>query len=62
MFKTLFKNDSTYRKFGVHRPRSPNPDRIAQARWFDGEITIDQAINEALRHFGLPGLQEPVRG
>jgi hypothetical protein len=36
MFKTLYKNDGTYRKFGVHRPRSPNPDRIAQARWFDG--------------------------
>ena len=36
--------------------------RELQARWIDGEITIDQAINEALRHFGLPGLQEPVRG
>jgi hypothetical protein len=36
MFKTLFKNDGTYRKFGVHRPRSPNPDQIAKARWFDG--------------------------
>ena len=41
----------------------PSPlTRELQARWFDGEITIDQAINEALRHFGLPGLQEPVRG
>ena len=41
----------------------PSPlTRELQARWFDGEITIDQAINEALRHFGLPGLQETVRG
>lgn len=41
----------------------PTPlTRELQVRWIDGEITIDQAINEALRHFGLPGLQEPVRG
>ena len=26
------------------------------------KISMKQAINEALRHFGLPGLQEPVRG
>lgn len=36
LFKTLFKNDGTYRKLGVHRPRNPDPERIAQARWFDG--------------------------
>ena len=36
LFKTLFRNDGTYRKFGVHRPRSPHPDRIGSARWFDG--------------------------
>ncbi len=36
MFKTLFRNDGTYRKLGVHRPRSPQPDRLDQARWFDG--------------------------
>ncbi len=36
MFKTLFKNDGTYRKLGVHRPRNPDPDRISGARWFDG--------------------------
>nr|WP_050522297.1 glycosyltransferase family 2 protein [Pseudorhodobacter wandonensis] len=34
MFKTLFRNDASYQKLGVHRPRSPqNTD--AQ-RWFDG--------------------------
>lgn len=36
MIKTLFRNDATYRKLGVHRPRNPDPDRIEQARWFDG--------------------------
>jgi hypothetical protein len=36
LFKTLFRNDGTYRKLGVHRPRSPDPARIATARWFDG--------------------------
>lgn len=37
MFKTLHRNDGTYRKLGVHRPRDPDPDRLADARWFDGE-------------------------
>ncbi|WP_137700224.1 glycosyltransferase family 2 protein [Marimonas lutisalis] len=37
MFKTLFRNDGTYAKLGVHRPRSPDHDRLHQARWFDGE-------------------------
>lgn len=37
MFKTLYRNDGTYRKLGVHRPRNPDPDRIDNARWFDGE-------------------------
>lgn len=36
LFKTLFRNNGTYRKFGVHRPRAPDPDRVTQARWFDG--------------------------
>ncbi|SFU05321.1 glycosyltransferase family 2 protein [Sedimentitalea nanhaiensis] len=37
MFKTLFRNDGTYRKLGVHRPRNPVPERLSAARWFDGE-------------------------
>lgn len=36
LFKTLFQNDRTYRKLGVHRPKSPDPDRIDAQRWFDG--------------------------
>ena len=36
MFKTLFRNDGTYRKLGVHRPRSADKARLADARWVDG--------------------------
>ncbi|WP_299023696.1 glycosyltransferase family 2 protein [uncultured Sulfitobacter sp.] len=39
MFKTLYRNDNTYRKPGVHRPRDINDKKIAQARWFDGNGT-----------------------
>ncbi|WP_415183947.1 glycosyltransferase family 2 protein [Phaeovulum sp.] len=35
-FKTLFRNDGTYRKLGVHRPRNPAPDGLTRQRWFDG--------------------------
>lgn len=37
MFKTLYRNDGTYRKPGVHRPRDPDETRLALARWFDCE-------------------------
>lgn len=41
----------------------PSPlTRELQARWIDGEITIDQAINDARRHFGLPDLPEARQG
>lgn len=33
-----------------------------QARWIDGEISIDQAINEARRSYGLPDLPETGQG
>lgn len=36
LFKTLVKNDGSYGKLGVHRPRSPAEDRMAGQRWFDG--------------------------
>ncbi|SLN38645.1 hypothetical protein ROJ8625_01785 [Roseivivax jejudonensis] len=36
MFKTLYRNDGTYRKPGVHRPRRPDPARVDAARWADG--------------------------
>ena len=37
MFKTLYRNDGTYRGPGVHRPRAPDTSRLDSARWFDGE-------------------------
>jgi hypothetical protein len=36
MFKTLYRNDGTYRKPGVHRPRDPDRAKLDGARWFDG--------------------------
>lgn len=36
LFKTLFRNDGTYRKLGVHRPRNPDPARLSAQRWYDG--------------------------
>ena len=36
MFKTLYRNDGTYAKPGVHRPRAPDPDRIEGYDWYDG--------------------------
>ncbi len=35
MFKTLYRNDGIYAKLGVHRPRSPDLERLDEARWFD---------------------------
>jgi len=37
MFKTLYRNDGTYRKPGVHRPRDAVDAKMQDARWFDGE-------------------------
>ncbi|MFL4470895.1 glycosyltransferase family 2 protein [Tateyamaria armeniaca] len=36
MFKTLYANDGTYAKPGVHRPRSLDAARLDKAVWFDG--------------------------
>ena len=36
MFKTLYRNDGTYKKPGVHRPRDSNDKKLEHARWFDG--------------------------
>ena len=37
MFKTLYRNDGTYRGLGVHRPRDPDATRLDRAQWYDGE-------------------------
>jgi hypothetical protein len=36
LFKTLVRNDGSYAKLGVHRPRAPVAERMAEQRWFDG--------------------------
>jgi len=36
LFKTLLRNDGTYGRPGVHRPRAPDPARVEQAVWVDG--------------------------
>lgn len=36
LFKTLVRNDGSYGKLGVHRPRAPDEARLAGQRWFDG--------------------------
>ena len=36
LFKTLVRNDGSYGKLGVHRPRAPVEGRMAGQRWFDG--------------------------
>lgn len=36
MFKTLYRNDGTYRKPGVHRPRDLDNSKVDRAQWVDG--------------------------
>jgi hypothetical protein len=57
MFKTLYANDGTYGKPGVHRPRSPNAERLAQARWYDshGRALDDQfKTRRIFSNYGQP--------
>nr|WP_246594322.1 glycosyltransferase family 2 protein [Mameliella sediminis] len=46
MFKTLYRNDGTYAKLGVHRPRAPDKARLGRAKWFDSE---GRALDEQFR-------------
>ncbi|KEJ89473.1 glycosyltransferase family 2 protein [Sulfitobacter donghicola] len=50
MFKTLYRNDGTYKKPGVHRPRDLNEKKKADARWFDsnGEPLPEQFVNKRI--------------
>ena len=48
LFKTLFRNDGSYTKLGVHRPRQPGADRSRDIRWFDGSgRELGQAFHTA---------------
>lgn len=35
-FKTIYRNDGTFRRLGVHRPKHLAPGRAAGLDWFDG--------------------------
>ncbi|TNF23071.1 MAG: glycosyltransferase family 2 protein [Rhodobacteraceae bacterium] len=37
MFKTLYRNDGSYRQLGVHRPRGLKPEQRDKVAWFDCE-------------------------
>ncbi len=57
MFKTLYLNDGTYKKPGVHRPRSPDKERLAAARWYDshGRALDDQfKTRRIFSNYGQP--------
>jgi len=57
MFKTLYANDGTYGKPGVHRPRSPDHDMLEHARWYDshGRVLDDQfKTRRIFSNYGRP--------
>jgi len=57
MFKTLYRNDGTYAKPGVHRPRAPDKARLGAARWFDGEgreLDAEFATRRIFSPYGRP--------
>ncbi|MGH1367294.1 MAG: glycosyltransferase family 2 protein [Maritimibacter sp.] len=37
MFKTLYRNNGSYKKLGVHRPRAPVNGRVQATKWWDGQ-------------------------
>lgn len=55
MFKTLFRNDGSYRKLGVHRPRSPDPGRLEAQCWIDGSGRPLPTGTRNGRLFSAPG-------
>lgn len=55
LFKTLFRNDGSYGKLGVHRPRAPDKARMAAQRWFDGSGRELPAAFHTGRIFTDPG-------
>jgi hypothetical protein len=60
MFKTLYRNDGTYRKLGIHRPRSPVANRLEAARWFDGEgrpLDDQFKVKRIFSNFGQPNFR-----
>lgn len=57
MFKTLYRNDGTYRKPGVHRPRGLDETKLERSRWFDshGRALDDQfKTRRIFSNYGRP--------
>ena len=49
LFKTLFKVNGAYSKFGVHRPRGADKARLKDELWFDGSGRVLPAAFHASR-------------
>ncbi|TLP67684.1 glycosyltransferase family 2 protein [Parasedimentitalea maritima] len=60
MFKTLYRNNGTYSKVGVHRPRSPDHTRLRDYRWFDcegRELGPDFKTKRLFSDYGRPNFK-----
>lgn len=55
LFKTLFRNDGSYGKLGVHRPRAPVAGRLGAQRWFDGSGRPLPPLYHRAKLFTPPG-------
>lgn len=55
MFKTLFRDDGSYGRLGIHRPRQPDRARIGAQRWFDGSGRELPAAFHRQRVFSILG-------
>jgi hypothetical protein len=55
MFKTLYRNDGSYRRPGVHRPLGPDAGRIEAQHWVDGSGRPLPAAFRTTRVFTDPG-------
>lgn len=55
LFKTLVRNDGSYGKLGVHRPRAPRAERLPTQRWFDGSGRLLPSVFHQKRIFSDVG-------
>lgn len=55
MFKTLFRDDGSYGRLGIHRPRQPDRARLGAQRWFDGSGRELPAAFHRQRVFSILG-------
>lgn len=57
MFKTLFKNDGSYEKLGVHRPKKRVEEDLSKILWVNGsgQPLSDQYVDNAAFTYGTSG-------